>query len=208
MYLNPRADCCSFLPPCLPASLPSCLPGFLCSCYPIHLCLTALWHSSQPPSCSSHSSHSQPLLRHPRENSSSPVLIPHTYLPLFQIRSVCQHWTTPSPPLPPLWFSPPPPVPSRAGQGAGLRRPSHLQLSQRALVVPSRHTSISCSTLPIHPFVAERAAEPCVLSPKARWIPEVSISEPPSTRPRAKKNSRLVPAWWHWHTRSRLFGDP
>lgn len=109
MYLNPRADCCSFLPPCLPASLPSCLPGFLCSCYPIHLCLTALWHSSQPPSCSSHSSHSQPLLRHPRENSSSPVLIPHTYLPLFQIQICLPTLDNPVAPTPASLVLPPPP---------------------------------------------------------------------------------------------------
>lgn len=191
------------LPPCLPAYRASCAPAtpYICASLPFGI------HPNRLPAAPTAATANpfcaiQGKTHLPPSSSLTP-----TYLSS-RFRSVCQHWTTPSPPLPPLWFSPPPPVPSRAGQGAGLRRPSHLQLSQRALVVPSRHTSISCSTLPIHPFVAERAAEPCVLSPKARWIPEVSISEPPSTRPRAKKNSRLVPAWWHWHTRSRLFGDP
>lgn len=193
----------AYLPPCLPAYRASCAPAtpYTCASLPFGI------HPSRLPAAPTAAT-ANPFcaIQGKTHLHPSSSLTPPTYLSS-RFRSVCQHWTTPSPPLPPLWFFPPP-LPSREGQGAGLRRPSHLQLSQRALVVPSRHTSISCSTLPIHPFVAERAAEPCALSPKARWIPEVSISEPPSTRPRAKKNSRLVPAWWHWHTRSRLFGDP
>jgi hypothetical protein len=104
MYLNSRADRdgCSFLPAYLP-------PTYLCSCYSIQLCLTAFWHSSQPPSCSSDSSHSAHLRRHPKEDSSSPVPVPH--LPTSSIPlpiPVCQHWT-PSclhhGRVPPLWLS-------------------------------------------------------------------------------------------------------
>lgn len=205
MYLNPRADCCSFSPTCLPAFLPTGLPVLLLLHTPVPHGLLAfiptafLQPPQQPQPTPSAPSKGKLIFTHPHP-SHLPTSLPDSDL--------FANTGQPRRPHSRLSGSSPPPVPSRAGQGAGLRRPSHLQLSQRALVVPSRHTSISCSTLPIHPFVAERAAEPCALSPKARWIPEVSISEPPSTRPRAKKNSRLVPAWWHWHTRSRLFGDP
>lgn len=211
MYLNPRADCCSFLPTCLPAFLPTGLPVLLLPHTSVPHCLLAFISTAflqlpqQPQPTPSAPSKGKLIFTHPHP-SHLPTSLPDSDL----FANTGQPRRNPVAPTPASLVipPPPPPVPSQAGQGAGLRRPSHLQSSQRALVVPSRHTSISCSTLPIHPFVAERAAEPCALSPKARWIPEVSISEPPSTRPRAKKNSRLVPAWWHWHTRSRLFGDP
>lgn len=92
------------LPPCLPAYRASCAPAtpYICASLPFGI------HPNRLPAAPTAATANpfcaiQGKTHLPPSSSLTP-----TYLSS-RFRSVCQHWTTPSPPLPPLWFSPPPP---------------------------------------------------------------------------------------------------
>lgn len=207
MYLNSRADCCPFLP----NLAITCLP--LSTCAPANLCLAAFWHSSQPPSCSQQQLPQQPQPTpsapskggsRPRPSSSLATTCLPTYLlpNPYTFANTTQHTIDRQlPPLPPLWFSPPFLAGQRGRSGAGLPvLPFHLTCNHPSPVSAHLHIFTSSS-------FRGGAAEPCALClvPRgsvAEWIPEVSISEPPSTRPKPRKTLLgLCPRGWHWHTR-------
>lgn len=193
MYLNSRTA-----PSCLPAFLPT-LPVLLLLHTSVPHCLFSI-HPNRLPAATANAFRAIQGKTRPRPSSS---LTPAS---LFQIH-ICLptlRWTTP---CPHSRLSGSFPVPSRAGQVLGFHL--HLQSSQRALVIPSRHTSI----LIFFTFSSFRGGAGCgALCPVPRGSVDflVPISEPPSTRPRLSKsqeNSRLVPAWVAL-AYSPVWGDP
>lgn len=104
MYLNSRADCCSFLPTCLPAYRASCAPAtpYICASLPFGI------HPNRLPAAPTAATANPFCAIQGKTHLHPSSSLTPTYLSS-RFRSVCQHWTTPSPPLPPLWFFPPPP---------------------------------------------------------------------------------------------------